>query len=409
VTSFRCGGAVVGLLLAFTAVSFAQLSAFEGEVKGADGKPVMGATVKFVRLDVNRTYQVKTDKKGRYFYGSLPLGFYAVGVQVDGRDVAAVSGIRSQPGDPIQISFDLSATAEQHAARAIDAIRRVRGEWSFVKPVVIPGADGRPATAQSAVAPAIAEPSRNLSPEQQAAMEKEISERAALLKQQAELNDAFKSGLAAIETRRYDDAIAALNKAVELDPKQEAVWANLGSAYSGSADGKTGPAFEQAIQKSLEAYAKAVDLNPDDAGIRYRYALALAKAKKYDDMRIQCKKSAELDPPNAYRTYYNLGALLINAGQTEPAIEAFQAAIAAAPDEPLNAESYYQYGVGLMAKAQTDSNGKIVPPPGTAEGLRKYLQLAPNGPNAQAAKDILASLNTSVETRFVDPKDTRKK
>ena len=35
-------------------------------------------------------------------------------------------------------------------------------------------------------------------------------------------------------------------------------------------------------------------------------------------MQAELKKAAELDPPNAGKYYYNLGAMLVNAGQTEP-------------------------------------------------------------------------------------------
>jgi len=42
----------------------------------------------------------------------------------------------------------------------------------------------------------------------------------------------------------------------------------------------------------------------------------------------------------------------------------------------------------MTAKAGTD--GKLVAPAGAAEALQKYLELAPAGPNAKTAKDILA-------------------
>ncbi len=47
-------------------------------------------------------------------------------------------------------------------------------------------------------------------------------------------------------------------------------------------------------------------------------------------------------------------------------------------------------------------------PPGTAEAFQKYLELSPNGPNADSAKALLASMGTSVETSFGKKKTPKK-
>jgi len=38
--------------------------------------------------------------------------------------------------------------------------------------------------------------------------------------------------------------------------------------------------------------------------------------------------------------------------------------------------------------------------PGTAESLNKYLELAPNGPHAASAKELLTSIGAKIETNF---------
>jgi hypothetical protein len=53
-----------------------------------------------------------------------------------------------------------------------------------------------------------------------------------------------------------------------------------------------------------------------------------------------------------------------------------------------------------MAKATTGKDGKFVAVPGTAESFQKYLELKPDGPMAQPAKDMLASIGASVETSY---------
>ena len=76
--------------------------------------------------------------------------------------------------------------------------------------------------------------------------------------------------------------------------------------------------------------------------------MALGKAKKFPEMQAELKKAAELDPPKAGQYYYNLGAMLVNAGQSEPAGQAFKKAIEL---DPKHADSYYQLGVHLIGKA----------------------------------------------------------
>ena len=51
----------------------------------------------------------------------------------------------------------------------------------------------------------------------------------------------------------------------------------------------------------------------------------------------------------------------------------------------------------------------MVAPPGTAEAFQKYLELDPNGPIAQTAKDMLASIGATVETGFGTKKKPAKK
>ena len=56
-----------------------------------------------------------------------------------------------------------------------------------------------------------------------------------------------------------------------------------------------------------------------------------------------------------------------------------------------------------MGKATTGSDGKMVPVPGTAEAFNKYLQLAPNGRDAETAKAMLDQIGAKVETNFASP------
>jgi tetratricopeptide (TPR) repeat protein len=360
-----------GLLL-LAAASSAQTSSLEGEVKGVDGGPVKGALVKIERTDIKGNYKVKTDKKGHYFHAGLPLGTYNVTLEIDGKDVDSVKGVRTRLGDPIPVDFDLKAIKAKQ-----DALQAAAASGTLTR-----------------------EQARDMSPEQRAAIEKAMKEREQAMAKNKALNDAFNQGVEALKVKQYEAAVAAFTKASELDPKQHVVWAQLAEAYMGQGGTKTGAEQEALYAKGLEAYQKALELKPEDAAYHNNFALALAKAKKFAEAQAELTKAAQLDPPQAGRYYYNLGAVLVNTGQLEPAGEAFKKAIEA---DPNYAPAQYQYGVYLVSKAQTTPDGKVVPVPGTREAFEAYLKLDPNGPFAESAKGMIASLQVALPTEYKNP------
>src|SRR5271157_2957358 len=102
-----------------TGGAFAQISAIEGVVKGADGQPIQKAEILIERKDMKGTYKgAKTDKKGHYIYNGLPLGTYKVSVLIDGQSRDSVDNVKTQLGDPIEVNFDMKKSAEEQAALA---------------------------------------------------------------------------------------------------------------------------------------------------------------------------------------------------------------------------------------------------------------------------------------------------
>jgi hypothetical protein len=67
------------------------------------------------------------------------------------------------------------------------------------------------------------------------------------------------------------------------------------------------------------------------------------------------------------------------------------------------ADAHYQYGIYLIGKATTTPDGKIVPPPGTKEEFEKYLELKPDGVNAEASKAMLTSMGEVLQTDYSKP------
>jgi tetratricopeptide (TPR) repeat protein len=231
--------------------------------------------------------------------------------------------------------------------------------------------------------------------------DKAAKEKEAKIARDKELNDTFGAGKTAVDNKQWDEAITQLTKASELGPTQPAVWSTLAEAYMGSAKSAKGADAAPIYDKAFAAFDKLLTITPDDAGTYNNYALALAADKKMDDAKVKLTKAIELDPAKAGQFHYNLGALLMNSNQTDPALDEFKKAIAA---DPNYAEAYYYYGSTLVGKATLDQKtGKMIAPDGTIEALQKYLQLKPDGPNAQPAKDLIAALGSSVNVDYKDP------
>lgn len=359
------------ITLALSTAAWAQTTAIEGDVKGVDGKPLVKANIKITRTDVKANYKVSTDKKGHYYYGGLAIGTYNVTLEVDGKDVDQAT-VRTTLGDPKEVPFDLKQIEARNAA----------------------GAAGGGAAA------APAEQERGMTAAQKAEFEKQKKENEAAMQKNKALNDAFNVAREAQTAKNYDAAIDAFTKASEMDPNQHVVWGNMADSYAARAATKTGADATADYTKSAEAYQKAIIIKPDDAAYHNNYALVLAKNKKFEEAQSELTKAAQLDPQQAGKYYFNLGAVYVNTGQNDPAAEAFKKALEL---DPNYAEAYYQLGLTLFAKATTTADGKIVPPPGTAEAFNKYLEVAPTGPNADGAKAMLEAMGSKVETQFEKP------
>jgi tetratricopeptide (TPR) repeat protein len=367
----------LGLFL-FCASAWGQTGSLSGDVKGEDGKGLQGALIKIDRTDIKGSYKVKTDKKGHYFHAGLPLGTYNVTLEVDGKDVDHVNGVRTKLGDEVPINFNM-----QEARAKQQALAKAAESGQLTK-----------------------EQERGMSAQEKAALEKQTKERSAAMAKNKALNDAFNQGREALTAKQWDTAVQALQKGTELDPNQHVIWAYLADAYSGLAATKNGQEQSDAYAKGIDAYGKALALKPDDAAYHNNYALMLARAKKIDEAKAELQKAAQLEPAQGGKYYYNLGAVLVNTGQTAEAEDFFKKAIDA---DPNYAPAQFQYATALSAKLQTNPDGSVVAPPGMKDALEKYLALDPNGQFAEAAKGMLQMIGGKLETKYENPAAAKQK
>ena len=153
------------------------------------------------------------------------------------------------------------------------------------------------------------------------------------------------------------------------------IFARLAAAYA--AAGR--------FSEATDAYQKAAQLSPENSGYLYNMGMSACRANRIDECRNAIRKAADLDPALGSTAYFNLGAFLVSRGLAKEAGEAFQLSIA---HDPNNAETYYQ--VALLFVRDQATIGGAVP------YLEKYLKLAPNGPNAAAARQLLDAARASV-------------
>ena len=153
-------------------------------------------------------------------------------------------------------------------------------------------------------------------------------------------------------------------------------------------------------------YKKSIDLNaaskkPDpmtQATAYNQMGNCLAKAGKLDDASAAFESAVKLQPASAGVYYNNEAAVLFNANQMDGALAAAEKAIAADPNRP---DPYFIKGQVLIAKTTLDpKTNKLVAPPGCAEAYQKYLELAPDGPQAPTVREVLASLGEKVDTNY---------
>jgi tetratricopeptide (TPR) repeat protein len=122
------------------------------------------------------------------------------------------------------------------------------------------------------------------------------------------------------------------------------------------------------------AFARNVELDPDDVDARLAYARCLLQSERPVDAVREFDTAARLDPSNAEAHAYG-GWILFLAGLTDEAISRLDAAVAADPDYP---DAHFFRGMALL-RGRDDRTG-------AAGELRTYLDLRPRVRCGNASK-----------------------
>jgi tetratricopeptide (TPR) repeat protein len=381
---------IVSSFIWFAAVSaWAQTTTLEGDVKDPNGQPLKGALIVLDRTDIKGHYQVKSDKKGHWLYTGLPFGTFDISCVVDGKVVDKVSGVKSKYGEPTEVNFDMKQAAAQQAAT-----QQANANGQLTQ-----------------------EQSRSMSKEQKEQYEAQMKKNEEAIKKNKALNDTYTAGQDALKMAQadtdpakkatdYQTAIDNFNKAAEMDANQVAIWDSKAEAEYGLGMTQTGDTRNKSLDAAIDDYKKGLAIKPDVAGVYIQMGNIYGAEKKIPEATDALTKAAQLDPTVASKAYFNMGATLVNSGQSEKAADFFKKATDA---DPKYAEAWYQLGSLLMMQGKVDAkSGAQSYPPETATALKNYLELEPSGKHAAEAQAMLEAMGEKVQTNIHNPAATKK-
>ncbi len=356
------GVAVMVIALAATmSWSQATLTRVNGKVTDG-GKPVADAQVVFTNLNTGKAFKAKTDKNGNYNMVGLDRTGYQIEVfNPSGEKVysakESITGETGGPGGAMGGEQDVNIDISQGQAK---------GQPKYTKEQI------EAIKAQNAKA--------------------------------ENMNVLIKQAQDAMNQKNWQAAIAPLQQLSTTDPKRYEFTQALANAQFNLGQ------YDEAIQNYEKGVQTAQSTQPDPkipatdpAKVKAAVGQMLTnegnaylKLHKNKEAVDSFTKAASMDP-NPGVAYFNLCATQYNTGNTEGAIDACNKAIAADPNK---ADAYFIKGSLLAGQGKQDKDGKYVVPPGTAEALNKYLELAPDGPHANDTKAMLQMIGAKIETTY---------
>jgi len=337
--------------------AYAQTAgSIHGHVQNPAGIPVSG-DVKLT-TDTPPTeatkykYDFPVDESGNYKGSGIAPGTYVAVFFKDGKTVDYVNGLK--------------VVADQDAAADFDMTR--------------------------------AEYTANMTPEEKKALEDYKAKASATIAENAKIGNAntlLQQARASIKAKDFDTAATAMQQAVSAKPDEGILWFTLGDAQSG----------QKKYDDAITDYKKSIDLNdaskkpqPDlDAAAYNNLGQAQAESGHPEDAATAYEAAAKIQPAQAGMYYNNEAAIFFNHGDMDAALAAADKAIAADPTRP---DPYFVRGQSLIQKATVDKSGKVIAPPGCVDAYQKYLELAPDGPHAKDAADILTSLGETIHSSY---------
>ena len=342
--------------------AYAQGGTLAGTVFDLTGKPYPDVTISIKSIETNKETNATTDAKGHYSAPGLGAGTYNIDVKgkdKDGKDMLLYqTGIKLASGTVPTFDINLKELQEQGKLAAVDAERKrqeAEAQFQALKTHYDAGI---------------------------AAIEQMKAAQTKLAQTPKDQQDPVKAQISQAGGTAVTELSAALDLEKPEDPNRPIVLSRLGEAYESM--GKW--------QEAADTYQKAIALKPDTAANYNNLGNDLAKLGKVDDARAAYQKYVDLNPTDAALAWRNFGTVLYNSNRMKESIEPLQKATTL---DPKNATAWLLLGIALVNTMEFKTEGNKITPvmqPGTVEAYQHAIDLDPNGPIGQQAKDGLASL-----------------
>ncbi len=127
---------------------------------------------------------------------------------------------------------------------------------------------------------------------------------------------------------KYDEALKAFNKAIELDSKNAKAWLSKGAAFG----------LLKRYDEALETFNKAIELDSKNARVWSGKGAAFVGLERYDEALKIFDKAIELDPKDTAGAWSGKGIALVGLERYDEALKIFDKAIEL---NPKNAEAWY--------------------------------------------------------------------
>ncbi|HLZ91155.1 MAG TPA: tetratricopeptide repeat protein [Candidatus Acidoferrum sp.] len=363
--------ALCAALFACAPKAAAQDGEVSGQILDVVGKPWADIGIQAVS-DQGAKSDTKTDKDGNFAFHNLRNGVYTLAIQLPAPNKPYEVKIRVSGSDTPKVNLNFKdVVAKQGAEYAEQQKKRDEEQKKF---------QGMKSHFDAGIG--------FLNQANQA--------KADLSKAPADQRDGKKQEVKDLSEKAVTELEASKAAAGEKDSNLSLIWAKMGDAYdvAGRAD------------DAVNAYKQAVELKPS-ADYYNNLGGILGRAGKIDEAMAAFHKSAELNPAGAAQAYRNAGITLYNVGKMKEAVEPLKKATEL---DPKNAQAWYLLGAALVASMeykQVGSKLEVVVQPGTVEAYQKALELDPNGPYGQQAKEGLEALQQIAPG--IDTKTKRKK
>ena len=189
-----------------------------------------------------------------------------------------------------------------------------------------------------------------------------------------ELSASFEQGVAASAAGDYVEAIAQFEIAVSIVDTCYSCYHNIGLANLELGQ----------IDEAEVAFKQALELRADNAASYTGLAGIYNAQRRFDEAAEMSAEAARLSGGGAGATdpvaVYNQGVIYWNAGNFPMAKEQFEQAVAL---DPNNADAHYQLAMASLNLGDMTS---------AVEALEKYIEIAPDGQNADQARAMVQQL-----------------